>query len=427
MSDPANILIVEDDRGARVTLAALLEGEDYQVSSCETAEEALNHLYQEPVDIVVSDLRLPDGTGLQVLWALKKINPDAEFILTTGHATLETAIEALKEGAFAYHVKPLDLDSLCSSIEKAVKQQRLMIENRELLQRLQDTNAELEEANRELQRASEAKSQILSTVTHELKTPLTSIVGYIDQMLAHRDKVGQLNERQERYLERVKTNSRRLQNLIDDLLDISRIEAGGLNLNLVELEVQPAVEEVLRSVHNLISEKMMLVLLNLPPGLGRVKADNLRFSQVITNLVSNACKYSPQESTVTITAKANNGMIRVDVSDTGIGISEVDQLQLFTKFFRSNNFSTRQESGSGLGLFISKHLVEAQGGQMWVQSEEGKGSTFSFTLPEADGGPPQETPMQSALDRDEESSRDAGLLSAAPIAGRNSSEWLSRS
>ena len=427
MSNPANILIVDDAKGAQSTLAAMLEGEDYRVNSCETAEEALNHLYREPVDIVVSDLRLPDGTGLQVLWALKKINSDAEFILTTGHATLETAIEALKEGAFAYHVKPLDLDSLCASIRKALRQQRLIIENRGLIQRLQDANGELEEANRELQRASEAKTQILSTVTHELKTPLTSIVGYIDQMLAHKDKVGQLNERQERYLERVKNNSRRLQELIDDLLDISRIEAGCLNLNLAELDVQQEVEEVLHSMHSLTSEKQLLVLLNIPTGLVKVKADSLRFSRVLTNLVSNACKYSPKGATVAISVMENDGMMRFDVSDTGIGISEVDQSQLFTKFFRSNNFSTRQVSGSGLGLFISKHLVEAQGGQMWVQSEEGKGSTFSFTLPEADGGLSQETPMQSALDRDEESSRDAGLLSAAPIAGRNSSEWLSRS
>ena len=355
--------------------------------ACETAEDALNHIYREPVDIVVTDLYLPDGTGLQVLWALKKINPDAEFILTTAQATLETAIVAIKEGAFAYHVKPLDLDSLCNSIEKAVKQQRLMIENRELLQRLQDANAELEKAHSELQQASEAKTKILSTVTHELKTPLTSIVGYIDQMLTHKEKVGQLNERQERCLERVKNNSRRLEELIDDLLDISRIEAGGLSLNSAELDVQQEVEEVLRSMHNLISEKQLRVLQNIPTGLGRVKADRIRFNQVVTNLISNACKYSPKGATVAISAMENDGMMRFDVSDTGIGISEVDQSQLFTKFFRSNNFSTRQVSGSGLGLFISRHLVEAQGGQMWVQSEEGKGSTFSFTLPRADGEP----------------------------------------
>ena len=328
----------------------------------------------------------------------------------------------LNEGAFAYPVKPLDLDSLCSSVRNALRQQRLMIENRELLQRLQDANAELEEANQELQQASEAKTQILSTVTHELKTPLTSIVGYIDLMLVQKDKVGPLNERQERYLERVKNNSRRLKELIDDLLDISRIESGSLNLNLVDLDVQLEVEEVLRSMHNSIIEKQLRVLLNMPTGLARVKADSLRFSQVITNLVSNACKYSPKESTVAITAKEHNGMMRFDVSDTGIGISEADQAQLFSKFFRSNNFSTREVSGSGLGLFISKHLIEAHGGQIWVQSDEGKGSTFSFTLPRVDVNPPLEDAPDMAQGRRGQSEAVFLLQSAVSATAGDSHE-----
>lgn len=385
MSDPANVLIVEDDLSSRVTLTALLESEEYRVTACETAEEALNLLLDKSYDVVVSDLRLPDGTGLQVLWALKKINPDAEFILTTGHATLETAIEALKEGAFAYHVKPLDFDSLCASIRKGLKQQRLMIENRELLKQLQQANIELEAANNELQQSSETKTQILSTVTHELKTPLTSIVGYVDMMLVQKDKVGSLNERQQRYLQRVSANSKRLKTLIDDLLDISRIEAGSLNLKLEEFDVRPEIAEVLQAIHPLVDEKGIQVLVKVPDVFCRVTADRFRFNQVITNLVSNACKYSPQGTTVTITAKETEGLVQLSVSDTGFGISETDQSQLFTKFFRADNTSTRQVSGSGLGLYICKHLIEQMGGELWVHSQEGKGSTFSFTSPPANG------------------------------------------
>ena len=124
----------------------------------------------------------------------------------TGHATVETAIEAVNEGAYAYHVKPLDIDALSNNIRNALNQRGLAIENRELLQKLQLTNAELEKNNRELEQASLAKTQILATVTHELKTPLTSIVGYIDRML-EQDIVGVLNQRQERYLERAQRNS----------------------------------------------------------------------------------------------------------------------------------------------------------------------------------------------------------------------------
>jgi signal transduction histidine kinase len=382
------VLIVEDDLSSRVTLTALLESEDYFVTACATVQEAFDLLLDKPYDVVVSDLRLPDGTGLQVLWALKKINPDAQFILTTGNATLETAIEALNEGAFAYHVKPLDFDGLCSSIHHALLQQRLIIENRALLQHLQQANAELETANNRLQQSSEAKTQILSTVTHELKTPLTSIVGYVDMMLVQKEKVGSLNERQQRYLQRVSANSKRLKTLIDDLLDISRIEAGSLNLNLEEFDVRPEIAEVLQAIHPLVEEKGIQVFVKVPDVSCGVTADRFRFNQVITNLVSDACKYSPQGATVNITAKETEGLVQLSVSDTGFGISTTDQSQLFTKFFRADNTSTRQVSGSGLGLFISKHLIEAHSGRLWVQSEEGKGSTFSFTLPAAQGDLP---------------------------------------
>jgi anti-sigma regulatory factor (Ser/Thr protein kinase) len=247
-------------------------------------------------------------------------------------------------------------------------------------------------------------------------------VGYVDIMLLQKDKVGPLNERQERYLERVKNNSRRLKDLIDDLLDISRIEAGSLKLNLEELDIQREVMEILQSIHTLIDAKQVRVLLNIPADLSRAWADPLRFTQVVTNLVSNACKYSPEGATVAITAKEIKEMIQVSVSDTGIGISDTDQSRLFTKFFRADNTSTREISGSGLGLFISVHLIEAHSGKMWVQGEEGKGSTFSFTLPRADGESSRENPTQTARDRNGESSPAAGRLWAVPATSRNSGD-----
>ena len=127
MSDPANILVVEDQKSSRVTLTALLEDEGYRVGQSETAEDALKHIVAYPVDIVISDLQLPDGTGLQILWSLNKINPDAAFILITGHASVETAIEAVNQGAFAYHVKPVDMEALLKSIRQALKQQQLVL------------------------------------------------------------------------------------------------------------------------------------------------------------------------------------------------------------------------------------------------------------------------------------------------------------
>ena len=384
MTDPANILVVEDEKGSRVTLTALLEAEGYGVHACETAGESLNHLIHHPVDIVVSDLKLPDGNGLQILWALKKINPDAAFIVTTGHASIETAVEAVNEGAFAYHVKPVDVDALMSSVRNAIKQRRLLIENQSLLERLQQANQELVANNVELDQASRTKTQILATVTHELKTPLTSITGYVDRLLLQREIVGPLNEKQERYLDNVQSSSHRLRALIDDLWDISRIESGQLECCPSTRAVAQEIDDVVQFNRTLIDEKQLHLLLSMPGDLPPVWADRLRFFQIVSNLLSNACKYSPEGATVVITAKHDGLSIQVDIADTGIGIPQGDQSKLFTKFFRCDNSSNRNVSGTGLGLFITKHLVEAQGGRIWVRSQEGKGSTFSFTLPRGD-------------------------------------------
>ena len=385
MNDPATILLVEDDKGSLVTLSALLEADGYNVIACETAQAAMNYIATEGyIELVLADLKLPDGSGLQILWALKKINPDAAFIITTGHASIETAVEAVNEGAFAYHVKPVDVAALMSSVRNAIKQRRLLIENHSLLERLQQANQELVANNQELDQASRAKTQILATVTHELKAPLTCVIGYVELLLLQQEKVGPLNEKQERYLDCVQSNSRRLRELIDDLLDISRIETGEMEYSLSNLNVGQEIEEVVQFNRNLIDEKQLHLLLSIPGDLPPVWADRLRFFQIVNNLLSNSCKYSLEGGTVAITAKHDGLSIQVDIADTGIGISEQDQSQIFTKFFRCDNPSARSVSGTGLGLFISKHLVEAQRGSIWVRSQEGKGSTFSFTLPRGD-------------------------------------------
>ena len=312
---------------------------------------------------------------------LKKISPDSAFLLITGHATVETAIEAVNEGAFAYHVKPLDIDALKSSVRNSLSQRRLLLENRDLLDRLQHSNMELEEKNRELEHASQAKTQILSTVSHELKTPLTSIVGYMGRLLDQSECVKEPNERHRRYVETALENAHRLEALIDDLLDISRIESGSIDLDLMPIDVVQEIEDVVRRMQCLMDQKKIDVVVDIPSDLPKARADRFRLSQIVINLLSNACKYSSMGATTTITGKGDGRYLRVDVKDNGIGISEEDMSRLFAKFFRADNSLTRETSGAGLGLFITRHLVEAQGGTIWAESEEGKGSTFSFTLP----------------------------------------------
>lgn len=245
----------------------------------------------------------------------------------------------------------------------------------------------MENKNRELEEASLAKTQILSTATHELKTPLASIVGYVDRMLLRQDTVGPLNEKQQRYMETVGNNAHRLKSLVDDLLDISRIEAGCLELSLANLDVHQEIEDSIESLRTQFQEKQIGVsFLPSSESAGMIRADQLRFAQVIGNLLSNACKYSPVGTSVTVAVRQQGDEAQIDVSDEGIGLSQEDQAKRFTKFFRADNSFTRETSGTGLGLYITRCLVEAHGGRIWVVSKEGQGATFSCLWPSGNSG-----------------------------------------
>ena len=381
-----SILIVDDSLDNRLLLETYLKAAGHtELLSVESARDAFEQMGMDDptgavseIDLILMDITMPEIDGIEACRRIKNTTHlmDIPLIMVTAHAEAEKLEAAFAVGAADYITKPLNKVELLARVRSALTLKREM-DSRKL------AYIEIEEKNRELQRESLAKTQILSTASHELKTPLTSIVGYIDRILLQQDRIGPLNERQQRYLETVQRNSHRLKALIDDLLDVSRIESGSLELTLEELDVQQEIEDVVRSMQVQIGEKRIRVVLNVPHDLREVKADRLRFSQVISNLLSNACMYSPEEATTTISAKEEGGLIHIDVSDTGMGISKDDQSKLFTKFFRADNSSTREVSGTGLGLFVTRHLVVAHGGEIWVESEEGKGTTFSFTLPQA--------------------------------------------
>jgi len=222
------------------------------------------------------------------------------------------------------------------------------------------------------------KSEFVSMVSHELRTPLTSIKGYVDLLQA--DQVGTLNATQREFLNIVKANTDRLVQLINDLLDLSRIEARRIELQRQPLDLPRLVEGVVATLQPQLRAKQQELLLDLPPDLPPAWGDPDRVIQILTNLVSNAHKYTPAAGKITITARAQEAWVRVDVADTGIGLSREDQARLFSRFFRASS-AARDVPGTGLGLAITRSLVELHGGDIWVESAPGQGSTFSFTLP----------------------------------------------
>ncbi|UCC63094.1 MAG: PAS domain-containing protein [Anaerolineae bacterium] len=223
------------------------------------------------------------------------------------------------------------------------------------------------------------KSDIVSTVSHELRTPMTSIKGFVDLILM--GSTGPVNEQQRHFLSIVKSNADRLAELVEDLLDLSKIETGRLRLQLEAVSLRVVIQNVLDSLQGEIEEKGLELTVKAPPDLPKVKADPDRLIRNLTNLVSNAYKYTPSGGRINISVAPRNGFLRVAVLDTGIGISKEDQSKVFDRFFRGDHPVVRDSNGTGLGLSIVKSLVEMHGGTLEVQSELGEGSEFAFTIP----------------------------------------------
>lgn len=230
--------------------------------------------------------------------------------------------------------------------------------------------------------ADRLKTEFVSMVSHELRTPLTSIKGYVDLLLE--GEVGDVSEEQQEFLTIVKNNADRLVALVNDLLDMSRIEAGKVQLNVGTLDLGLLLRGVVDSLRPQIESKQQRLTVDVPEKLPPVIGDTDRVIQIVTNLVSNAYKYTPPMGSIRLNAHVQGDVIRVDVNDTGVGLSADELKQIFSRFFRARNRATQEAGGTGLGLTITRSLVELHDGTMTVTSTPGEGSTFSFTLPIAE-------------------------------------------
>jgi signal transduction histidine kinase len=247
----------------------------------------------------------------------------------------------------------------------------IAIENVRLFDEIQDKSRQLEEA-------SQHKSQFLANMSHELRTPLNAILGYTELMAD--GAYGEPSEKMLGILQRLEANGRHLLGLINDVLDLSKIEAGQLELELSDYSIQDIAQTVRSTLEPLAADKKLVFKVEMPSELPPGHGDGRRLTQVLINLVGNAIKFT-DAGEVAIKAEANNGSFHVSVRDTGPGISAADQAKLFQEFQQADNAITRKKGGTGLGLAISKRIIEMHGGRIWVESQPGRGSTFTFTLP----------------------------------------------
>ncbi|AKB85212.1 PAS domain-containing sensor histidine kinase [Methanococcoides methylutens] len=227
--------------------------------------------------------------------------------------------------------------------------------------------------------SSRAKSELLSTMSHEMRTPLTIIIGYSD--LLDMQEIGTLNQKQASCVENVLESSHHLLSLINDTLDLSKAEAHKMELNIEEFFIPDVIDDVKTALMPLTSSKNLDLLTNVNSDIDTIKADKKKFKQILYNLMSNALKFTPEKGSITIETHTANNMVQFNVIDNGIGMSEENMKRIFQPFQQVNTPETKEQQGTGLGLALTKKFVKMHGGKVWVKSELGKGTTFSFTLP----------------------------------------------
>ena len=254
----------------------------------------------------------------------------------------------------------------------------IAIENVRLFTELQEKNREVEQKSRELEAASRHKSEFLANMSHELRTPLNAIIGF-SEVLGER-MFGELNEKQDEYLKDIYASGQHLLSLINDILDLSKIEAGRMELELTDFDLPTAIDNALTLVRERASRRGIALHQAADAGLGQIRGDERKIKQVLLNLLSNAIKFTPDGGRIEARAKPVDGSVEVSVSDTGVGIAPEHQEAIFEEF-RQVGTAAKKVEGTGLGLALSRKFIELHGGRIWVTSQVGMGSTFTFTIP----------------------------------------------
>ncbi len=369
------ILVIDDEAGIREGIKRGLTPQGYIVETAENGEQGLALFRQNPCDLVLLDVMMPGISGIDLIGEIHKIDPEAICIIITGYATVEMAVRAIKEGAYDFLTKPFSVDDLLLVVRQGLERRRLSLETRRLqsieaeARRLQEEKARLEELDR-------SKMQFIRLVTHELQAPIAAIHTYLkliqDGYISPEEQKGIIEKCLKRAQEQMK--------LINDLLELGRVQAQIQEGKGEKIDLEEILNAVVEKMMPQAIEKGLDFRLHIQPGPKVIFGNRDHFTSVWTNLIGNAIKYT-EKGFVEVTLRTEDGQLIGEIRDSGIGIPEADQKNLFQEFFRASNARKSHRQGTGLGLSIVKRIVEAASGHVWVESKEGEGSLFGFSVP----------------------------------------------
>ncbi|MBM4346739.1 MAG: hybrid sensor histidine kinase/response regulator [Deltaproteobacteria bacterium] len=372
--DKERILIVDDEPLVLDLVASYASHIGFEATTARNGKEALERLKSELITILITDIKMPEMDGFELMKAVRSEFPDIHIMVMTAHGASYTFTDVVECGATDYIPKPFTLDEMRAKLNRIVREKGL-------LRDLKQKSLELEKVNEDLKRLDNLKSIFVSSVSHELRTPLTVIKEFISLMLEGHG--GTLTEDQREYLGIAHKNILRLTNLIDTLLDFSRIESGkGLQLKFEPARLVEVVEDASMTLSQSLEEKRIALENRLDPEMPQVLIDRNRLVEVLINLINNGIKFTPTGGKITIDTKGlteKRDYLKMVVSDTGIGIPPEDLPKVFDRFYQGH--STGVSMGSGLGLAITKEIIEGHRGTIQAESRLGSGTTFIFTLP----------------------------------------------
>lgn len=361
MNYQPKIIIIDDEEVVLDSCTQILEGSDYEVAIAQRGQEGLALINQFHPDLVFLDLKMPGLSGMQVLEEILNIDPTIVTVVITGFATIDSAVEAMKRGAYDFLPKPFTPDEFRMMTRRGIERRNLLLETIRL--------------RREKELLRENFSAIVS---HELKSPLSAIQQNLF-VLDHELK-DILNDSQKSRFDRMKERINDLVKLINSWLRVLSVDIGKIRESFIPIHVQSLITKAVENVETHAIRKDIQIKSTIDETMGPIEGDEISFVEAVGNILDNAVKYSYTGSKVNILARQLGDTIQISISDTGVGISEEDLTNIFNDFYRGK--STEQIEGShGIGLTISRRIIESHNGTLSVESEPGKGTTFTISIP----------------------------------------------
>jgi signal transduction histidine kinase len=386
MAKSKHCLLVVDDEPDLVQSVQDLLRFDFRVLGATRATEGMRIMEREKVDIVMTDQRMPEMTGVEFLKHLRERYPDTTRLLFTAYADIEAVTDAINQGSvYRYISKPWEPHELREVLRQAVEYHDLLTERKRLLQELQEKNRQLEAANAELLRGNELKKCFIKVASHELRTPLTIVMGLSDLAQRAEDVDPLLRD----WLERIHLGSLRLNDRVDLMIKLLMADRFDRPLTPRAVDLGHLLRDSASEVTTFIEQRKQKLVVELPEILGTVHVEPDKLHDSVVQLLVNAIKFTPDGGEIRLSARRLlDGQAEITVADTGVGMDEISRARVFDPFFTRFDVSRHSSGvfefdrrGLGLGLTVVKAFVEMHGGQVRVDSEPGKGSTFTIVLP----------------------------------------------